>query len=212
MNVVGYVRVSTEEQSQSGAGIAAQKAAILAEAKRRGWHVVSIVEDLGYSAKTLQRPGIAQALAAVEGKDRQAEALVVAKLDRLSRSLLDFASLMARSQRAGWALVALDLGVDTTTPGGELMANIIASSAQYERRLIGERTKSALAAKKAAGTTPGRRRTVPADVRRRIRAMRSQGVPLAQIAAQLATDGVPTGQGGRRWYPATVRKIAQEAA
>jgi Resolvase, N terminal domain len=67
-----------------------------------------------------------------------------AKLDRLSRSLLDFASLMEDARREGWALVILDLGIDTTTPSGEMIANVMATFAQFERRLIGQRTKDAL--------------------------------------------------------------------
>ena len=62
------------------------------------------------------------------------QAVIVAKLDRLSRSLLDFAGLMERARRQGWALVALDLGVDTSTPAGEMMANVLATFAQFERR------------------------------------------------------------------------------
>ena len=76
---------------------------------------------------------------------------MVAKLDRLSRSMLDFAALMNAAQKQGWALVALDLGVDTSTPYGEMMANVLATFAQFERRLISQRTKEALAQKRAAG-------------------------------------------------------------
>src|SRR5262245_34629612 len=90
--VIGYVRVSTEEQSRSGAGIEAQRAAILAECRRRGWELVQTIEDRGYSARDLRRPGIQGALETLErGK---ASALVVAKLDRLSRSVHDFTGLM----------------------------------------------------------------------------------------------------------------------
>jgi DNA invertase Pin-like site-specific DNA recombinase len=85
----------------------------------------------------------------------QADALVVAKLDRLSRSVGDFAGLMDLARRQGWALIALDLGVDTTTPAGEMMANVMASFAQFERRVIAQRTKDALAQAKARGVRLG---------------------------------------------------------
>ena len=124
MHVIGYVRVSTEEQGKSGAGIEAQRAAILKEAKRRGWEHVTIVQDVGASGKDLKRPGIRAALEALERGE--ASALVVAKLDRLSRSMLDFAGIMATAQKQSWALVALDCAVDTTTPAGEAMANRLA--------------------------------------------------------------------------------------
>ena len=98
MNVVGYVRVSTAEQADSGAGLEAQRTAIMAEATRRDWQLLTIYEDAGASGKSLNRPGLADALAAVE--DGDASAVIVAKLDRLSRSLLDFAGLMQRELRA----------------------------------------------------------------------------------------------------------------
>jgi DNA invertase Pin-like site-specific DNA recombinase len=90
MRVIGYVRVSTEEQALSGAGLEAQRRAITAECKRRGWELLETIEDAGYSAKDLKRPGVQEALRALEAGD--AKALVVAKLDRLSRSMLDFAA------------------------------------------------------------------------------------------------------------------------
>src|SRR4051794_80967 len=118
MRVLGYVRVSTEEQLISGAGIAAQRDAILKEAQSRGWEHVTIVEDVG-SGRDLKRPGVQAALEVLE--NGEASALVVAKLDRVSRSMLDFADIMQRAQRQGWALIALDCAVDTTTPAGEAM-------------------------------------------------------------------------------------------
>jgi DNA invertase Pin-like site-specific DNA recombinase len=145
--VLGYVRVSTGEQADSGAGLEAQRMAIRLACEQRGWELVGMVEDAGFSAATLARPGITQAFDLVESGG--ASVLVVAKLDRLSRSLLDFAAVMERSRRKRWALVALDLGVDTTTPQGEMMANILATFAQFERRLISQRTKDALAIKTA---------------------------------------------------------------
>src|SRR3712207_6575458 len=95
--VIGYVRVSTAEQADSGAGLETQRAAIRLEATRRGWVLVDIVEDHGYSAKTLKRPGIAEVLWRIERSE--ASAVVVAKLDRLSRSMLDFAGLTERAIR-----------------------------------------------------------------------------------------------------------------
>ena len=147
--VLAYVRVSTDEQKNSRAGIEAQRRAILHECERRGWHLVDVIEDAGYSAKDLKRPGVRIALDTLRAG--RAEALVVAKLDRLSRSMLDFASIMASAQKQGWALVALDCAVDTTTPAGEAMANVLATFAQFERRLISQRTKDALAIEEGSG-------------------------------------------------------------
>jgi len=209
MQVIGYVRVSTEEQSTSGAGLAAQRAAIEADCVRRGWHLVEVVEDAGYSAKDLKRPGVQVALETLRKGD--ADALVVAKLDRLSRSMLDFTTVMATASKQGWALVALDCAVDTTTPAGEAMANMLATFAQFERRLIGQRTREALAAKRASGVRLGRPVMLPVSVRERIAAERKAGRSLAAIAATLNDEQVPTAQGGRQWWPSTVRAVLGNA-
>jgi DNA invertase Pin-like site-specific DNA recombinase len=203
--VVGYVRVSTAEQADSGAGLEAQRAAIRLACEQRGWELVGVVEDAGFSAATLARPGITEAFALVESGN--ASVLVVAKLDRLSRSLLDFASVMERSRRKRWALVALDLGVDTKTPQGEMMANILATFAQFERRLIGQRTKDALAVKRAEGVKLGRPRSLSVEVTERVWRMHRRGTSLRQIAHRLNTDGVPTAHGGACWYASTVRGV-----
>jgi DNA invertase Pin-like site-specific DNA recombinase len=207
---IGYVRVSTDEQADSRAGLEAQRATILAEAQRRGWRLVEVIEDAGYSGKDMRRPGIATALEAL--RTHRADTLVVAKLDRLSRSILDFAALMDRATRERWALVALDLGVDTTTPAGEAMANVLAVFSQFERRLIGQRTKEALAQKRAAGVRLGRPPILPPALRERIVDERAKGLSLARIAEMLNAEQVPTAQGGERWYASTVRAVLASAA
>jgi DNA invertase Pin-like site-specific DNA recombinase len=209
MRVIGYLRVSTDEQRASGAGLAAQRRAIEDECQRRGWTLVEVIEDAGFSAKDLKRPGVQVALETLDRGD--AGALVVAKLDRLSRSMLDFTSVMARASKQGWALVALDCAVDTTTPAGEAMANVLATFAQFERRLIGQRTREALAAKKASGVRLGRPSSVPTELRDRIASERESGRSLAAIAEALNVEEVPTAQGGRRWWPSTVRAVLLRA-
>jgi DNA invertase Pin-like site-specific DNA recombinase len=203
--VVGYVRVSTEEQGANGAGLDAQKAEIRSECERRGWKLLRVEEDV-LSARTMRRPGLQAALESC--RSGEASGLVVAKLDRLSRSIIDFATLLEEARRLGFNVAALDLGLDLSTPQGELVANVIASVAQWERRIIGERTREALAVKRADGVRIGRPRSVPEAVAAQVRRMREQGKSYALIAADLNSRGVPTGQGGRRWYPATVRSVA----
>ncbi len=205
MRVVGYVRVSTEEQGLSGAGLEAQRAAILVEASRRGWEVVETFEDRGYSARDLKRPGIQAALGALQ--KGQGSALVVAKLDRLSRSMMDFTGLMARATKESWALVALDCAVDTTTPAGEAMAHVLATFAQFERRLIGQRTKDALAVKRAEGVRLGRRPAISSDLAARIERERAEGGTLRQIAEGLNADGVPTPHQGSEWRPSSLSRV-----
>jgi len=204
--VVAYIRVSTEEQADSRLGLEAQRAAISVECERRGWMLLETFEDAGASGKSLVgRPALEKALEAVQSGE--AGALVVAKLDRLSRSLLDFAALMEQARRQGWALVALDLGVDTTTPAGEMMANVMATFAQFERRLIGARTKDALAIKRSQGVRLGRPRTLDQHVVDRIAAQRAGGASLRVIADALNDESVPTAQGGALWHASTVRAV-----
>jgi DNA invertase Pin-like site-specific DNA recombinase len=132
---------------------------------------------------------------------------VVAKLDRLSRSLMDFAGVMERSRKRGWHLAALDLGVDTSTPSGEMIANVMATFAQFERRLIGARTKEALAVRRSQGVRLGRPPAVPTAVVERVLGLRAQGLSYASIGRELDAAGVPTARGGKRWHPNTVRQL-----
>lgn len=207
IRAVGYRRVSTTEQADSGAGLAAQQTIIEAEALRRGWVLVDVFTDEAASGKSLVgRSALEAAIAAVESG--QAEVLVVAKLDRLSRSLLDFASLMARAQTKGWNLVALDLGIDLSTPAGEFLASVMASAAQWERRIIGQRTREAMAAKKAAGVRLGPPRRLPDQIAQQIIELRSSGLSWARVAETLNELEVPTALAGREWYASTARNAA----
>lgn len=205
--VLGYVRVSTTEQGDSGAGLEAQRRAIQQRAAERGWQIVAIRQDIG-SGRTLNgRHALKQALS--ELKAHGADGLVVAKLDRLSRSIHDFSGLLEMSRKQGWALVALDFDLDTSTPAGELVANVMASVAQWERRIIGQRTKEGLAVKRAQGVRLGRPRTVPPELEHRIIQRRRAGSSFAAIAAELTTDGIPTPMGGSAWSWATVQRVVR---
>jgi DNA invertase Pin-like site-specific DNA recombinase len=178
---------------------------------RQGWELVDIAVDAGFSAKTMtNRPALASALAHVKGKT--ADVLVVAKLDRLSRSVADFASLLDQAQRGNWGLVVLDLGVDTTTPAGELVANVMAAVSQWERRAIGVRTREGLAAKRAAGVRLGRPRALSSEVVERIVMARSAGDTLQAIADALMADAVPTARGGSSWRTSSVAAVLRSQA
>lgn len=201
--VVGYLRVSTSEQADSGLGLAAQRARITVEADRRGWDV-EWIEDAGYSAKDLDRPGVRRALSALGAGE--ASALVVAKLDRLSRSVVDFANTLTVAKKQGWGVVLLDLGVDTGTPNGKLVAGLMAQIAEWERELIGARTRDALAAAKARGQRLGRPRATPDDVVARVVAL-SADLSALQVARALTAEGVPTTRGAATWSASTVRRV-----
>lgn len=204
MRAIAYARVSTDEQADSGAGLDAQRATMTGALAARGWELVAALADEGRSGATLNRPELAKAL---DMLDRgEADALVVAKLDRLSRSVLDFASITERAKRRGWAVVALDVDVDTATPTGELVANITSSVAQWERRIIAARTSEAMQAMKARGVRLGRPVELADDVRQRIAAERAAGDSLRTIADRLNAEAVPTARGGK-WHASTVRAV-----
>lgn len=202
--LVGYVRVSTEQQGDEGAGLEAQRKAIRLECERRGWQLDRIEPDV-LSGRTMKRPGLEAALA--DCRSGKVAGIVVAKLDRLSRSVIDFATLVAEANRGGWNIVALDFGLDLSTPQGKLVANVLMAVAEWEREIIGQRTREGLAVKRSQGVRVGRPQSVPQSVVRRIKTARSRGNSFATIAERLNRDRVPTGHGGARWHPSTVRSV-----
>jgi DNA invertase Pin-like site-specific DNA recombinase len=205
MRAVGYARVSTAEQADSGASLGAQREAIEAEVRRRRWELVELFTDTASGKSLNGRHGLRKALTVLD--KRKADVLVVAKLDRLSRSIKDFAGLMEQAARRKWALVALDLGVDTTTPSGKLVANVMASVAQWEREVIGQRTKDALAVRRKEGVRLGRPTMLSDGLRRSIQRMRNQGLSFQSIADRLNARGTKTAHGGIKWHASTVRAV-----
>ena len=204
MRAVAYCRVSTDEQGTSGLGLAAQEATVRGEVDRRGWDLERVYTDVASGKSLRGRHAFAEAL--LELAAGHADVLVVAKLDRLSRSVSDFAAILARTQLEGWALNICDLGVDTTTPSGKMVAQIMMVLAEWEREMIGDRTKVALEAARAKGTRLGRPRNVKPETLRLMRVLRDAGKGYQAIADALTREGVPTSQGGR-WHAATVRKL-----
>lgn len=106
----------------------------------------------------------------------------------------------------GWALVDLGSGVDMSTPAGEMVAGVLLSAAQYERRLIGVRTREGLAEAKARGVKLGHQTTYPDALLERIHGMHTEGMSLRRIAEQLTADGVTTAKGGQ-WHASSVRSV-----
>lgn len=203
--MIGYLRVSTEEQASSGLGLEAQRDAIQRYIDAHGWNVLWY-EDAGLSAKSLDRPQLQSALNRLDAspKRRDVDGIVVAKLDRLSRSVVDFAGVLELARARKWALVAIDLGVDTSTPTGELVANVMMSVAQWERRVIGERTSAAMQAAKRSGRHMGRVSVLPHAVRERLLQLRTTRT-LAATAAVLNAEGLSTGT-GKPWTGNAVSK------
>lgn len=199
---VGYVRVSTEEQEESGLGVAAQISDITNECARRGWDF-EILMDLGKSGKHIN-PELRRALDLLRAG--RADALVVTKMDRLARSTKNAADIIETAQTQGWNLVMLDVAIDLATPAGEAMANMLATFAQFERRMISQRTKEALAARKRDGKHNGRRTAIPAELLNRICEHREAGESFAAVARGLSADGYVSPTGLTTWQESTVRR------
>lgn len=209
MRAIGYCRVSTDEQGDSGLGLDAQKSTIHVEVERRGWTFETMYGDVASGKSMKRRTDLGLALKVLASGE--ADVLVIAKLDRLSRSVSDFAAVLARTQIEGWALNICDLGVDTTTPSGKMVAQIMMVLAEWEREMIGDRTRRALSIARERGTTLGRPRGVDAETLRLIRILRDSGKSFAAIARALDGERIPTAQGGQ-WHGATVKKLYERAS
>lgn len=210
--VVGYLRVSTDEQATSGLGLDAQRAAVEAACAAKGWTVAEWAVDEGVSGSVApgDRPAMARALRLLES--REAGALVAAKVDRIARDLHDLTGLLRRADEEDWAVVALDLGVDTTTPVGRMLVGILGSVAEWERATIRQRTRDALAAKKARGVRLGRPVSASsAPARARLRELLHDGLPLGTIAATLNDEGFSTAT-GLKWTWRHVQKTRDSLA
>lgn len=204
MNVVAYLRVSTDEQAASGLGMEAQRAKIEDEASRKGWHVTWCVDE-GVSGKATNRPGLTEALHLLAtGK---ASALVVAKMDRLARSVLQASDVLETARKQKWSVVILDLGMDLATPHGKAMAQMLAVFAELEREMIAQRTREALAAAKARGQRLGRPRTTPDAVVAQAVALSESGLSCNAVALALTASAVPTTRGAATWRASTVRRL-----
>lgn len=208
--LVGYCRVSTGKQAESGGGLDAQEAVIRAEVARRGAELVSVEIDGGISGtSTKHRDALARALDLI--RSGQADGIVVSKLDRLSRSVKDFATIAQGAKDEGWNVIVLDLGIDLATMNGRLFATILSGLAEWEAEVIGQRTSAGMQAKKETGSRFGRKSKLPAEVATRIVSERRAGRTLVQIAAELTAEGIPTATGKATWHASTVKQALTTA-
>jgi DNA invertase Pin-like site-specific DNA recombinase len=152
MKAIGYVRVSTDRQAEQGVSLEAQEAKIRAMATVQGAELFEVIVD-GESAKNLNRPGLQRLLALVDrGK---VEAVIIAKLDRLTRSVKDLCSLLELFEKRSVALISVAESLDTASAAGRLVITIMAAVSQWEREAIGERTRDALRHKRTSGERVG---------------------------------------------------------
>jgi len=202
-----YVRVSTTRQALEGVSLEAQEALLITEAQKRGFDY-EVVREEGKSGKSISaRPELKKALERLDKKE--ASFLMANRLDRISRSVADFAYLLTRAQKGKWSLVVLDVDVDTSTPSGEFLVNVMASASQFERRIIGQRTKEALAEVRKQGTILGRPPLMEKETLHLIAQQRKQGKTLQDIAQRLNEKGIKTAHKGSKWHASTIAKALQ---
>lgn len=204
--VVGYLRVSTEEQAAEGVSLEAQRQKIEAWRELNAPQAELVFyEDAGISGKAMHsRPALQEALRAA---CRRGAALVVYSLSRLSRSTQDTLHMADRLERAGAELVSLAERLDTTSASGKMLFRLLAVLAEFERDLIGERTKVAMAQLRAEGKRFTRWEPYPQAIIDRVRTLRDDGRSYAAIARVLESEGVQT-RGGGTWTAKVVRDLA----
>ena len=221
---VAYLRVSTDKQADRGVSLDAQRAKVEAYATLYDLELVAIIEDAGASAKSLNRPGMDRALAML--RKGEAEALLVVKLDRLTRSVRDLGDLVDTYFADGKrALLSVHDQIDTRSAAGRLVLNVLASVSQWEREAIGERTSAAMQHKRSKGELVGAvpfgfdlgadGKTLVANeaeqlVVAAVREYRAAGLSLRIIGARLAERGMLPRKGGA-WNPAQIKRIAEAA-
>jgi len=223
MRAIGYARVSTNGQADNGESLDVQVGKIRAMAEVQGAELVDVIVDAGESARSLKRPGMGRVLDLVDCK--AVGAVIVHKLDRLTRSVGDLADLLDTFDRRGVSLVSVSESLDTGTAAGRLVLNVMGSVAQWEREVIAERTREALASKKAKGQRVG---TVPfgyqlaedgsglepnkAEQRTlgAMKRLRAEGHSLRAIATKLNSKGHRTRRGSawRHEYVANLLRSA----
>lgn len=222
--VIGYLRVSTTGQAEHGVSLDAQRAKVEGYAALYGLELVAVLVDGGASASTLDRPELARALSML--RTGEADALLVAKLDRLTRSVRDLGDLVDTCNREGWALLSVADQLDTASAAGRLVMNILASVGQWEREAIGERTRDALRAKAGRGELVG---SVPYGFRlaedgknllpepaeqaalEQARELRASGLSLRAVAAELDRLGFVS-RAGSRFHAKQVSRMVAHAA
>jgi DNA invertase Pin-like site-specific DNA recombinase len=198
--VIGYVTLRADARHEG----ADERARAIADVCGRGnWELLDVVSDRE-TGRGLERPGLNYALRQVA--ERKVRGLVVSDLRRLTRSVIELGALMEWFRDAGAVLIALDLGIDTSTPAGQEVAATLIRLGRWEREHIARRTRSGIAGVRAGGgpTGPPAVRDRP-ELADRITRMRATGMTLQAIADHLNAERVPTLRGGTMWRPSSVQ-------
>ena len=225
MKAIGYVRVSTDRQAEQGVSLEAQEAKIRAMATVQSAELLDVIVDGGESAKSLNRPGLQRLLDLINAG--KVDTVIVAKLDRLTRSVKDLCGLLELFEKRKVALVSVAESLDPGSAAGRLVITIMAAVSQWEREAIGERTRDALRHKRGKGERVGNigfgfrlsadgvhiePDTAEQAALATIRSLRSGGHSLRAVAGVLNEAGHRTRRGTEWRLESVVRAINQDAA
>jgi DNA invertase Pin-like site-specific DNA recombinase len=199
--VVGYSRVAPREREAERPGLLEQRRLIERACAERGWRLLRIEDDVR-SGRSLRRRGLRAALDACRAGD--AEAVVVARLDRLTYSLRDLADLVRAAVEEGFSIVSLEPDLDLASGPGRLVGEVLSTAARWTPSLV---TEPAAARGRMATRRVGRPSSIPPALAARIRALRSEGRTLQAICDVLNAERVPTPRGGATWRPTSLRAI-----
>jgi DNA invertase Pin-like site-specific DNA recombinase len=205
VRALGYASVADDAGADE---LETQRQAIEATCGRLGFELLEVVSEREPRAgKALDRAGVSYLIERLAAGD--ASCLVVSGLDRLSRSVAELGTLVQWLEQSNVRLVALEIDLDTLSPGGRAAARALASVGGWERERLSDRTRKGLAAARAKRHTGGG----AADpdwtaIRKRIALMRADGMTLQAIADVLNDEGVPTPRGGQKWRTSSVQTAA----
>lgn len=224
MTAVGYVRVSTEDQAKEGVSLDNQKSKIKAYCQLKDLELREVIEDAGISAKNLRRPGVQKVLRLARRKE--IDAVVVYKLDRIFRSTVDALETTKAFDKWGVSFHSIEETLDTRSAMGRFFFTLTAALAEMERRLIGERTKAALAHKRSKSEKTGGdipfgydlaqgllvKNEMEQRVIRLIKRFHDQGLSLRGICSELERDGHKTKRGNAEWHPQSIAHIIKRGS
>jgi len=207
---VCYLRLSPKGRPDTGLGIAAQRDQCLRLARNRleGWDLRWVEEHASGTLAARQRPALAQTLRQLDRGT--AQALVVARLDRLTRRTRDLLEMVDRAHESGWRLLIRDLDVDTASPMGRAIFTVMGALAQLERDLTVQRTNEAIAEARRRGTLFGPPTAHSPATLAEISELREYGYTLQAIADHMNDQGIPTALGAK-WRRNTVARALKTA-
>lgn len=219
-NTIAYIRVSTSEQAQAGFSLPAQEQKIKQYAELYGLQIDEVIQDAGFSAKSMDRPGFQRILQMMNRKE--IGALIIAKLDRMTRNIKDLAEIVELANKKEVSLISVNEHLDTGTAAGRMILNMLGVISQWERETIGERTSIALQYKKQSGKVYNcnalygyenqNGQLIPVESEQETITLmihlRDQGHSFKAIADKLNSLGISC-RSGKEWHSEQVRRVIQ---